>query len=557
MEIQIDEFLEEDIYNFDKNLKFMEKIAHGSFGTVIHMKDILSNKDLAVKIINKSGSTLNLISKMKEEINILKQLNHENIIKFFGFNETNSKLYIIMEYLPFGTLSTWIKNNIGKINEEKASIIMSKLFSAVEYLHHQQICHRDIKPENVMFGKENDLNSIKLIDFGLSAQHFDNISTNDYCGTFLYMAPEQIGKKSYSQTVDVWALGIILFMLLNNGKHPFYVKGDLKKELAHKIKKGVFKFYNNVSFMANNLIRKLLEINPDWRYTAEKALRHPWITRNKNDEIPKTFNEILTRRNNLKNSKDLLFICIFLNYCNVNRSNKIKNHSFGKIGEKKNNNIFKIDDNYISKVNYFCKVVKDKNNKIKEKCFDVENDFFSRHSIKRISLFQRNSIISILKKNEEYKLSLNKKKTKKEVKINIPKTNTIKKDYKQSLSIDNRKKKNKISLFSDVKRKNSKLILKNIELNSDKTRNKENKFFSEKNNITLSLKYNDKKKEKDLENNILRKSQILPTIEKINYKLNKTIITDVKRKSISIIPLVLPNITPSSRIINKYKIGKF
>ncbi len=107
-----------------------------------------------------------------------------------------------------------------------------------------------------------------------------------------------------------------------------------------------------------------------------------------------------------------------------------------------------------------------------------------------------------------------------------------------------------------MKRKNSKLILKNIELNSDKTRNKENKFFSEKKN-TLSLKYNDKTKEKDLENNILRKSQVLPTIEKINYKLNKTIITDVKRKSISIIPLVLPNITPSSRIVNKYKIGKF
>ena len=162
-----------------------------------------------------------------------------------------------------------------------------------------------------------------------------------------------------------------------------------------------------------------------------------------------------------------------------------------------------------------------------------------------------------MKKNEEYKQSLNKKKPKKEVKINIPKTNTIKKDYKQSLSIDNRKKKNKICLFSDVKRKNSKLILKNIELNSDKTRNKENKFFSEKNNITLTLKYNDKTKEKDLENNILRKSQVLPTIEKINYKLNKTIITDIKRKSISIIPLVLPNITPSSRIINKYKIGKF
>ena len=560
MEIQIDEFLKEDIYNFDKNLKFMEKIAHGSFGTVIHMKDILSNKDLAVKIINKSGSTLNLISKMKEEINILKQLNHENIIKFFGFNETNSKLYIIMEYLPFGTLSTWIKNNMGKINEEKASIIMSKLFSAVEYLHHQQICHRDIKPENVMFGKENDLNSIKLIDFGLSAQHFDNISTNDYCGTFLYMAPEQIGKKSYSQTVDVWALGIILFMLLNNGKHPFYVKGDLKKELAHKIKKGVFKFHNNVSFMANNLIRKLLEINPDWRYTAEKALRHPWITRNKNDEIPKTFNEILTRRNNLKNSKDLLFICIFLNYCKVNEINKIKNHSFGKIGDKKNNNIFKIDDNYISKVNYFCKVVKDKNNKIKEKCFDVENDFFSRSSIKRISLFQRNSIISILNKNEEYnnKFSLNKKKPKKEVKINIPKTKNIKKEFKQSLTIDNQKKKNKISLFENPKRKENKIILLKDELISENTRNKNYmNILDNNNNITLPNKNIYKIKEKEIENTLLRKSQILPKVIKNNCKLNKEIVTEVKRKSISIIPLILPNITPSNRFVHKYQIGNF
>ena len=561
MEIQIDEFLKEDIYNFDKNLKFMEKIAHGSFGTVIHMKDILSNKDLAVKIINKSGSTLNLISKMKEEINILKQLNHENIIKFFGFNETNSKLYIIMEYLPFGTLSTWIKNNMGKINEEKASIIMSKLFSAVEYLHHQQICHRDIKPENVMFGKENDLNSIKLIDFGLSAQHFDNISTNDYCGTFLYMAPEQIEKKSYSQTVDVWALGIILFMLLNNGKHPFYLKGDSRKELAKKIRKGSFKFYNKVSFMANNLIRKLLEINPDWRYTAEKAMRHPWITRNKNDEIPKTFNEILMRRNNLKNSKDLLLLSVFLNYCKVNKIYDIKIASSGKIGKKKKNeHIFQIDDNYINKVNYFSKVVRDKNNKIKEKCFDVENDFFARSSIKRISLFQRNSIISILNKNEEYnnKLSLNKKKPKKEVKINIPKTKNIKKEFKQSLTIDNQKKKNKISLFENPKRKESKIILLKDELTSENTRNKNYmNILDNNNNITLPNKNIYKIKEKEIENKLLRKSQILPKVIKNNCKLNKEIVTEVKRKSISIIPLILPNITPSNRFVHKYQIGNF
>ena len=441
MEIYIEDLEKEVPFELNSNYKYIEKLAKGSFGTVVHVLDKNKNQDLAIKIINKSGSTPDSIRKMKEEITILKQLKHENIVQFYGYEETNSKLYIIMQYLKYGTLNEYINQNKGKITEENASIIIHKILSATDYLHNKQIFHRDIKPENIMFSKENDLNSLKLIDFGLSAQNLFNPLINGYCGTLLYMSPEQIENKFYSQTVDIWSIGIILYMLLNNGKHPFYIEGENENEYCEKIKKCNLNFNNNLSYMAKNLIHKLLEPNPSWRYTSDKALRHPWITRNKNDEIPKTFNEILTRRNNLKNSKDLLFICIFLNYCKVNEINKIKNHSFGKIGDKKNNNIFKIDDNYISKVNYFCKVVKDKNNKIKEKCFDVENDFFSRHSIKRISLFQRNSIISILKKNEEYKLSLNKKKTKKEVKINIPKTNTIKKDYKQSLSIDNRKKK--------------------------------------------------------------------------------------------------------------------
>ncbi len=551
MEIHIDEFLKEDSYNFDKNLKFIEKIAHGSFGTVIHMKDTTSNKDLAVKIINKSGSTSNLIHKMKEEITILKQLNHENIVTFFGFNETNSKLYILMEFLPYGTLSTWIKNNIDKITEEKASIIMSKLFSAVEYLHHQQICHRDIKPENVMFAKENDLNSIKLIDFGLSAQHFDNISTNDYCGTFLYMAPEQIEKKSYSQTVDVWALGIILFMLLNNGKHPFYIKGDLRKELAKKIKKGSFKFYNKVSFMANNLIRKLLEINPDWRYTAEKAMRHPWITRNKNDEIPKTFNEILSRRNNLKNSKDLLLMCVFLNFYKIN---DIKN-TFGKNKKKKVEFVFKINDNYINKVNYYNKIVREKNNKIKENCLDIDNDFFVRHSIKRISIFQRNSIISILNKNDDFmnKISLTKKRIKKDIKLdNKPKI--MKKQFKQSLTIDNQKKKySKFPLF--INKKKGKLLLKETEQNTNESINKN---INEQPLLSLPKKEEKHEKSKSIEtrNNRTRKSHVLPKVI-INNNYNQKFDTEVKRKSISIIPLVLPNISPSNRIVHRYQIGNF
>ena len=544
MEIHIDEFLKDDSYNFDKNLKFIEKIAHGSFGTVIHMKNIISNKDLAVKVINKSGSTSNLIHKMKEEITILKQLNHVNIVKFFGFNETNSKLYILMEFLPYGTLSTWIKNNIDKITEEKASIIMSKLFSAVEYLHHQQICHRDIKPENVMFAKENDLNSIKLIDFGLSAQHFDNISTNDYCGTFLYMAPEQIEKKSYSQTVDVWALGIILFMLLNNGKHPFYMKGDLRKELAKKIRKGSFKFYNKVSFMANNLIRKLLEINPDWRYTAEKAMRHPWITRNKNDEIPKTFNEILTFRNNVKNSKCLLLMSIFFNFCKKNNyllSNEKSNSAIEIIKKKHNKNklkinkenIFHIDSSYINKCNYFSNQKKENLKKEKIYGFEVINinyENLRRKSVDLRFLKNNNSFINEKLYSTKYKNFIKIEDSIRKVNTNI--NNISRKVIKNPFKIKNseQKKKNNFYLKIDnekLKQKNIKYILK-----------EEGKSFSPNSKITI------RKFSKNLNN----KNDIFPKL----YS-HKKVITDSIEEKIKIVPLILPNIPFTNRFINCFK----
>ena len=313
MEIYLDELTREFPYELDGDLKYIETIDHGSFGTVIHVLDLSSNQDMAIKVINKTGSRISAIKKMKEEISILKQLNHDNIVKFFGFLETNNQLLIKMEYIKYGTLSHWIKNH-KKISEEEASVILNHILSAVEYLHSKQICHRDIKPENIMLSKENDLHSIKIIDFGLSAQHFDKLINNDYCGTYIYMAPEQIEKKLYFISVDIWSIGILMFILLNNGKHPFYIKGDNKKDFVKKIMDGKIIFYNKVSPMAKHLILKLLEPNASWRYTAAQAIKHPWITRNKNDEIPLTFNELLKNSDNKKIAKDLFNICLFMNY---------------------------------------------------------------------------------------------------------------------------------------------------------------------------------------------------------------------------------------------------
>ena len=351
MEIYMDDLTQEFPYELGTDFKFLETIDHGAFGTVIHVIEISTNRDMAIKVINKNSSHPSLIEKVKEEISILKQLSHENIVKFFGFFETMNQLLIKMEYIKYGTLTKWMKNH-KNISENEASLILSQIFSAVVYLHGKQICHRDIKPENIMLSRENDLRGIKIIDFGLSAQHFYKLMNNDYCGTYIYMAPEQIEKKLYFLSVDIWSIGILMFMLLNYGKHPFYVKGELKKDFNKKIENCKITFYNKISPMAKHLIFKLLEPNPSWRYTAAQALKHPWITRNKNDEVPLTFNEILNKSNMKKVGRGILGSLIFINF----------------ITKKKK---YMIDNKYIQVCSYYDERAKLRNKKKIEKCLDV------------------------------------------------------------------------------------------------------------------------------------------------------------------------------------------
>ena len=234
----MNELTTESPYELNKDLKFIKEIDQGAFGKVIHVYETKKKLDLAVKVINKGGLGPNIINQMKEEISILKKLDHENIVKFHGYSETNNQLLIKMEYIRYGTLSRWMKGK-QKIKEEEASLILSKVLSAVEYMHSKHICHRDIKPENIMFSEENNLSSIKIIDFGLSAQQFNYLTNSkEYCGTFIYMAPEQIEKKLYTYSVDIWSIGILMFMLLNGGKHPFYQKNDKREDFIKKIKIG-------------------------------------------------------------------------------------------------------------------------------------------------------------------------------------------------------------------------------------------------------------------------------------------------------------------------------
>ena len=427
MEIYLNELTPESPYELNKDLMFIKEIDQGAFGKVIHAYESKRKLDLAVKVINKGGLKTNLIEEMKEEIAILKKLDHKNIVKFYGYSETNNQLLIKMEYIKYGTLSRWMKER-RKIKEEEASLIIASVLSAVEYMHSMHICHRDIKPENIMFSEENNLSSIKIIDFGLSAQHFNYLANNDYCGTVIYMAPEQIEKKLYHYSVDIWSIGILMFMLLNGGRHPFYQKNDKREDFIRKIKNGKLNFINKLSFMAKNLNQKLCEVNPSWRYSAHLAMKHPWITRNPNDEIPLTFNEILNRNNSKKNLNQIIMISIFLNYykkkevkSKENNKDKYKDENFFNniLFRNKKNKLFYISKKYINKCKIISEKEKEKYLKQKEKYLEVvstdEEDSIekkqtinSTNNIKRLSLKKNSNRFSIIQKNNKEELKLNK-----------------------------------------------------------------------------------------------------------------------------------------------------
>lgn len=271
----LDSLANEDIrsvYTFEKRL------GAGKFGVV---NQACLNKDKNKKFAVKSIKIESIISELKlieNELDILRQVDHPNIIKYYETYNDDVYLHIVTELCTGGELFERIAHK-GKFTESEAAKIINKILSAISFLHNLGICHRDIKPENFMFSSSDPDAEIKIIDFGLSTKFISEKSMKDIVGTPFYVAPEVL-EGVYTNACDIWSLGVVLYTMLN-GKPPFI---GTSSEVLSKVAKGAVFFpeknWHNTSTEAKDIILKMLERNPEKRWTAKQCLDHRWFTKN-------------------------------------------------------------------------------------------------------------------------------------------------------------------------------------------------------------------------------------------------------------------------------------
>jgi len=260
----------EDIYTFSAS---KDVLGTGSYGAVFKGIHKISKAPRAIKAIAKSK--VKNPSSFKNEIEIMKKLDHPNIIKLYEIFEDSRYVYLVMEVCSGGELFERITAK-GHFSEAEACDVFNQIMHALYYCHSFNICHRDLKPENFLYLNGADDSPLKVIDFGLSKISQANNVMTTRAGTPYYIAPEVLQGK-YDQSCDIWSAGVILYILLC-GYPPFY--GDSDRQILESVKKGKFAFdgeeWDGVSKEAKDLITKMITL-PTKRLTAAQVLEHPWM----------------------------------------------------------------------------------------------------------------------------------------------------------------------------------------------------------------------------------------------------------------------------------------
>ena len=352
--------------------EFIRWIKSGGFGNIYLAKEVDSNKDFAVKEISvKNFSNENLYNISRESM-ILKEMSHTNIIKFHRIFTYNQKFYIIMDFARGGELSSILSSN-KPLKEEHAKNLFHQIYNAVCYIHSKNIIHRDLKPNNILFLDEEKTH-IRIIDFGISGSSNGNQKELVKAGTQLYLPPEVLTGAEFSSStrLDIWALGIILYQMVE-GCHPFENKNK-KGSVINNILKNKLEFNKKIQISESlkKLLQGLLEKNYRFRIDTGDPLFEKWFEDNSKEKT-----KVIKKVKKNKSVEEDMYSLDYLNkYYGSDRYSKYyEDENERKIIQSSST---KIVNNYLSQT-------KSTSSKIKPKKIYVKNnyiEFMKKNSFK-------------------------------------------------------------------------------------------------------------------------------------------------------------------------------
>jgi calcium/calmodulin-dependent protein kinase I len=261
---------------FKKKYQLKGELGKGNYSVVVAAINTGSGMQVAVKCVDKKKLTKEDDEALKVEVAILHALGHPHIIRLYDWFEDLTNYFVVTEFMGGGELFDRIVKR-EYYSEEDAQKVVRTIVSVLKYLHERNIVHRDLKPENILLLSQKDDSSIKIADFGF-ARVVNVKGQTTACGTPGYVAPEIINGKPYGLTVDIWSLGVIIYILLC-GYPPFYNQNQA--QLFKLIREGKFVFdkpyWDPISADAKGLIKAMLTVDIKQRPNIDGVMSHPWV----------------------------------------------------------------------------------------------------------------------------------------------------------------------------------------------------------------------------------------------------------------------------------------
>ncbi|KAM6909451.1 protein kinase D4 [Xenentodon cancila] len=252
-----------------------EVLGSGQFGVVYGGTHRTSSRSVAIKVINKTRFPTEE-RHLRNEVIILQNLSHPGVVLVEGMFETSEHVFVVMQKLHGDMLEMILSSEKGRLPERITRFLIIQILEALRYLHLKHVAHCDLKPENVLLASADPLPQVKLCDFGFARIIGEKSFRRSIVGTPAYLAPEVISSSGYNRSLDMWSLGVILYVSLS-GTFPFNEDEDIRQQITNAAFMYPCQPWASVSLEAVSLVNNLLQVSVRRRFTVGKALGHSWL----------------------------------------------------------------------------------------------------------------------------------------------------------------------------------------------------------------------------------------------------------------------------------------